>query len=126
MWRVVGASAALTVLTAVASQFVAPLPGAPPGARMFPRVPESPTSASELLRLLGVGSVIWYMCFVSAPLFVWVSRRFPYDQRRRVTSLGMQLLLVVLCALVTTRLQYSVSYRGAGFVPAIDEYMRFG
>ena len=62
-WSVVGVSAALIVLTLVASQFVPAPPHAPAGARTLPRIPRAPATAGELLRTLGVGSLIWYACF---------------------------------------------------------------
>src|SRR5947208_3482710 len=111
-WGVVGASATLTVLTLIASQFVAAPPGAPPGARMLPRVQRAPANAGELLRTLGVGSLIWYACFLSAPLFVWLSRRLPFDRGRRATSVAAHLVLIALLAALTAWLQYLVTFRG--------------
>jgi hypothetical protein len=60
---------------------MAPPPQLPPGARALPRIGRAPTNPSELLRSLGVGSIIWYACFASAPLFVWMSRRWALTRR---------------------------------------------
>ena len=124
-WGVVGVSAALTILTLIASQFVAAPPGAPPGARLLPRVPRAPATTGELLRSLGVGSFIWYVCFVSAPLFIWMSRRLPFDRRRWPSSLAVHLIVVALLALLTAWLQYYVTYRGA-IAPPLGGYLKVG
>src|SRR5690349_4713340 len=81
LWTVGAVSAALFVLTLIASRFVAAPPMAPRGARLLPRVASPPATPGELLRSLGIGSLVWYACFLSAPLFVWVARRFPFEAR---------------------------------------------
>jgi two-component system, LytTR family, sensor kinase len=92
---------------------------------MLPRVKSAPTSAGELLLTLGVGSLIWYACFLSAPLFIWMSRRFPFERRRRMASLAVHLVVVVMLAALTALLQYEVTYRGAS-PPPLSAYMNFG
>jgi signal transduction histidine kinase len=124
-WTVVGVSAALIVVTLVAAQFVAgPPPGAPPGARTLPRMARPPASTAELLRSLGVGSLIWYACFATAPLFVWMSRRLPFDRRRWTSSLAVHVAVIVLIALVTAWLQYRLTYRGSPFSPPVTAYLK--
>jgi two-component sensor histidine kinase len=125
-WGVVGVSAALTVVTLIASRFVAAPQGAPAGARLFPRVPRAPATTGELLRSLGVGSLIWYVCFVSAPLFIWMSRRLPFDRRRWASSLAIHLVVVALLAVLTAWLQYFVTYRSASVGPPIGGYLKIG
>jgi two-component system LytT family sensor kinase len=125
-WGVVAASGALTVLTLIASQFVAGPPGVPPGARLLPRVQRAPANTGELLRTLGVGSLIWYACFVSAPLFVWLSRRLPFDRGRRATSVAVHLIVIVLLAALTAWLQYLVTYRSELTGPPLGGYIRIG
>jgi signal transduction histidine kinase len=125
-WSVVGVSAVLVVVTLVASRFVAEPPRLPEGARALPRMRPAPTSTGELLRSLGVGSLIWYACFVSAPLFVWLGRRVPFDRRRWPASLAVHLATVALLALLTAWLQYRLSYGGSPLAPPIGEYLRVG
>jgi two-component system, LytTR family, sensor kinase len=125
-WGVVGVSATLTVLTLIASQFVARPPQMPAGARALPRLKSAPANAGELLLSLGVGSLIWYACFASAPLFIWMSRRFPFAPKRRLSSLAIHLVVVVLLAALTALLQYEVTYRGASIAPPLRAYMNFG
>src|SRR3954471_14546890 len=126
LWSVVGISAALTVLTLVASHFVAEPPGMPRGGRALPRIPSSPTTPGELLRTLGVGSLIWYACFMSAPLFVWLSRRLSFDRGRRATSVTVHLVVIALLAALTAWLQYLVTYRGELGGPPLGGYIRIG
>src|SRR5256885_17023658 len=91
-WSVVGTSSALIVITMIASRFVATPPGMPAGRRALPRMKSAPANTGELLLSLGVGSLIWYACFASAPLFIWMSRRFPFAPKRRVSSLTIHVL----------------------------------
>src|SRR5262249_21206339 len=78
---------ALAGLTFLASRFRAPLPG-PPGGRLLPRVPRPPATAGEVLRMLGVGSLVWYTAFLSAPIFAWVARRAPLERGRWLTGVA--------------------------------------
>ncbi len=123
-WSVLSASAALTLLTLIASRFVAPLPEPPAGARSFPRMRMPPENTGELLRSLGVGSLIWYACFLSAPLFIWMSRRLPFDRRRWASSLAVHLVVIAMLAAVTASLQYLLSFRGSPMAPGIGAYLR--
>lgn len=125
-WSVVVVSASLTILTLIASQFVAGPAGAPPGARALPRVPRAPATTGELLRSLGVGSLIWYVCFVSAPLFIWMSRRLPFDRKRWPLSLASHLAVIALLAVLTAWLQYRVTYRLATIGPPLGAYLKLG
>jgi len=123
-WTVVAASAALIVVTLVASQFAAGPPGLPPGARGLPRVGRPPASTGELLRSLGVGSFIWYSCFASAPLFVWMSRRLPFDRRHWATSVAVHVVVITAVALLTAWLQYKLTYRAAPLAPPLSAYLK--
>jgi hypothetical protein len=100
-WSVVGASSALIVITLIASRFVAAPPGMPAGRRALPRMKSAPTNAGEVLLSLGVGSLIWYACFASAPLFIWMSADFPSRRSDASSSLAVHLFFVVLLAAVT-------------------------
>ena len=115
-WGVVGVSAALTVLTLIASRFVPP-PRFPPGAAALPRMKRPPATAGELLVSLGVGSLIWYACFLGTALHL-DGRRLPFDRRRQVRSFVVHLAVVALLAALTAAwLQYHVSYRGSPMAP---------
>ncbi len=123
LWSVIGISVALTLLTLVASRFVADLPGVPKGARLLPRVPAAPTTTGQLLRTLGIGSIIWYACFASAPLFFWMSRRFPFDRARRLSSLLLHVVVVLVLATLTALVQFKLTYRDPAFAPPLGAYL---
>jgi two-component system, LytTR family, sensor kinase len=125
-WSVVVGSVVLIILTLIASQFVAAPVGAPPGARALPRVPRAPATTGELLRSLGVGTLIWYVCFVSAPLFIWMGRRLPFDRSRWPLSLASHLAAIALLAVLTAWLQYRVTYRPAKIGPPLGAYLKLG
>lgn len=123
-WSVVVVSAVLIVVTLLASRFLVEAPRFPEGTVALPRMRRPPASTRELLRTLGVGSLIWYACFASAPLFIWLSRRFPFDRKRWSSSLAVHLAVVALLALITAWLQYHVSYRGSPFAPPLLDFMK--
>jgi signal transduction histidine kinase len=122
LWSVVAASAVLTALTVLISRFV---PDTPPGAvgRVFPRAPRAPGSTGELLRALGIGSLTWYAYILSAPLFVWLSRRLPMDRERWKSSLAIHLVVVIALVLVTAFAQHRLTYADAPFAPPISDYL---
>ena len=123
LWSVVIAAAALSLLTFVASRFVTE-PPIPRGA--LPRMRSAPSSPGELLRSLGIGSLIWYGCFASAPFFVWLSRRVPIDRRSWKVGVPVHLAAVVLLALSTSWLQYHFAYHGSPMAPPLSEYLKVG
>ena len=122
LWGVVALSAALTIITLVASRFATP--DLPRGMRALPRIPRPPVSTGDLLRSLGVGSLIWYACFLSAPLLVAMSRRFPLDRRRWLSSIAAHIVVLGLLVTITAALQYRLSYHGSPFAPSMVEYLK--
>ena len=123
LWSVAAAAAALSLLTFIASRYV-PAPPVPRGA--LPRIRSAPSTPGELLRSLGVGSVIWYGCFASAPFFVWLSRRVPMERKSWKVGVVVHLLAVVALALATAWLQYRMTYGGSPMAPPLDAYLKIG
>lgn len=123
LWSVAGAAAVLALLTFIASRYV-PAPPIPRGA--LPRIPSAPSTPGQLLRSLGVGSIIWYGCFASAPFFVWLSRRAPVERRSWKAGVAMHLAAVVLLSLGTAWIQYRLTYHGASLAPPLDAYLKIG
>jgi hypothetical protein len=119
------AALGLTALTYLASRFTAPIP-APPGARLLPRVPRPPANVGEVLRMLGLGSLVWYASFVSAPLFVWTARRLPLDRRHWLASVAANLSLIVGLTVLTAWAQFELTFHGVTSPPPIGGYLRFG
>ena len=123
LWTVVAVSAALFALTLIASRFVAAPPGAPRGAKLFPRVGAPPATPGELLRTLGIGSLVWYACFLSAPVFVWIARRFPLEAGRRVASVVVHLAVIIGIAGVTAILQFKLTYGDTNLAPPLGAFV---
>ena len=96
------------------------------GARSLPRMrgPGPNASTGDLLRSMGIGSLTWYASILSAPLFIWMSRRFPFDKRRWPATLALHLAAIVLLSLATSLLQYRLSYGGAESAPGLWLFVR--
>jgi len=124
-WRVAAASVALAIVTLIVSQLASPPElRPPPGA--LPRMRQPPANMPQLLRSLGVGSLIWYMCIASVPVFFWVARRLPLDRARWVPAVATSLVVVVAMATLTALLQYRVSYHGSPMAPRLSSYLIVG
>jgi ABC-type Fe3+ transport system permease subunit len=113
LWWVVGASAVITMLTVIGSRLIGPeRPRAGTG-QMLPRMRMPPAGTRQLWRALGIGSLTWYVCILSAPLFIWLSRRLPIDRERWRSSLAIHLLVIIGLVLATGAVQYRLSYGGS-------------
>jgi two-component sensor histidine kinase len=123
LWTVIVVSVALFGLTLIASRFVAAPPGAPRGVKLLPRVGVPPTTPGELLRSLGIGSLVWYACFLSAPLFFWIARRFPLEAGRRAVSIVVHIAVVVGIAALTAIFQFELTYRDASMAPPLSAFV---
>jgi two-component system LytT family sensor kinase len=124
LWTVVAVCAVLFVLTLIASRFVEGPPGAPPGARLLPRISDPPATPGALLRSMGIGSLIWYACFVSAPLFLWIARRFPFDTGQRGRSIAVHVAIILSFAILTAVLQFKLTYRDTSMAPPLAAFLR--
>jgi two-component sensor histidine kinase len=89
-------------------------------------VPRPPANAGDVLRMLGVGSLVWYASFLSAPLFVWTARRIPLDRRHAAVSVAVNASLIVTLTLLTSWAQHVVTYLDASLAPPLGDYLRFG
>jgi two-component system LytT family sensor kinase len=123
LWSVVATSGVITILTVVGSRFVQPERPPRGVGRMYPRVPGGPANTGDLLRVLGIGSLTWYVCVLSAPLFIWLSRRFPIDGRRWPARLTIHLLVVLVLVFATAGVQHRLTYAGAPIAPPISTYL---
>jgi two-component system LytT family sensor kinase len=70
------------------------------------RRPERP--GGPLLDLLGNNSLTWYACIITAPLFVWLARRFPIGRRGSMRGIVVHVLAVVAAILMTAGVHYAV------------------
>jgi sensor histidine kinase YesM len=124
-WGVAITSVALATITLILSQFVTP-PEVPRGGVALPRMPQPPAGPRDLLRSLGIGSILWYASFISAPLFIWMSRRMRFDRKRWMSSAVLLVVVIVALSLITAYLQYRMSYRGSPMAPQLSEYLKVG
>ena len=126
-WSVVGASGLVALLTVVAIRLnpASPPPPMRAGARSLPRMrgPVGDVPMGDMLRSIGVGSLTWYASILSAPLFIWLSRRLPFDRRRWAFSLAVHLAAVIGLVAVTGAVQYQLTYAGAPGAPSLARYL---
>lgn len=126
LWAVFGASVLVTLLTLIGTRLI-PEPPRPAGhGPVFPRVPAPPSALNpgELLRVMGIGSLTWYACVLSAPLFILMSRSLPFDRRRWLSSLALYLLAIVVLVTLTAVLQHRLTYGGASIAPPLGAFVR--
>jgi two-component sensor histidine kinase len=127
LWGVIVASAALALATVIATWANPPTPPPfSPGGRSLPRMrgPVGDVPMGDMLRSIGVGSLTWYVSILSAPLFIWLSRRVPFDRRRWVTSLAVHLTAVLALVVLTGIVQYNLTYAGNPGAPTAARFIQ--
>ena len=128
LWTVFGVSAAVAILTLVGMRLTHPTPPpfVPGRGAMLPRMrmPQNPATMGDLLRAMGIGSLTWYACVLSAPVFIWIGRRVPIDRRRWRSSIAIHLVVIATLVCVTAVLQHRLSYGGSPMAPTLAEFMR--
>lgn len=124
-WRVAAFAVAVAIVTLVVSQFFGPPSDVPPPGAL-PRMRQAPANTTQLLRSIGVGSIIWYVCIAAVPLFFWVARRLPLDRGRWLPAIVVTLLVIVALALLTALLQYRINYHGSPLAPPLASYLVVG
>lgn len=128
LWTVLGASAAVAILTLIGTRLTHPTPPpvVPGRGQMLPRMrmPQDPANMGDLLRAMGIGSLTWYACVLSAPLFIWIGRRLPIDRDRWRSSIAVHLVVIGALVCVTAVLQHRLSYGGSPMAPPIAAFLR--
>jgi two-component system, LytTR family, sensor kinase len=124
LWIVLAASLVLALLTLAGSRLALPEPLPPNAGPSYPRVPAPVQSAGELLRLMRIGSLTWYACILSAPLFMLLSRRLRFDRRGWPLSVAVFVAVTLLLVVGTATAQYHLTYRGAPLVPPLGAYLQ--
>lgn len=122
LWASLAASLAIVAVTLVAIR-LAPVPPPPEGTLPRMRGPGAPLGPGHLLRSLGIGSLTWYASILTAPLFVWLSRRFPVERGRWPASVGVFALTIAVLVLGTALLQYRLAYGGSAMAPPLGAYL---
>ena len=125
VWRIAAFSIVVAVVTLVVTQLtMPPAPRLPPGS--LPRMPRPPANTTALLRNLGVGSLVWYMCLASAPVFFRLARHLPVERGRWVRAVIVTVAVVFAWDAGTALLQYRVSYHGSPLAPPLAEFLVVG
>lgn len=112
--RQLAIGAFLFILGTVLGVFLASLP-------VRSRSPLGGSFPADLLHLLGIGSLTWYACLLSSPLYVWLARRFPIYQQRWRRNLAIHVLITVALVMLTGVIYFQLQLRPAGNVPAPAE-----
>ncbi len=88
---------------------------------MFPRVPGPAPDLPALLDMVGVGSVMWYMAVLAAPVLVLAARDVDGARRRRATAIAAMTVVVLFA--VSSTLTFATTFRGAPSPPAFAAYL---
>jgi hypothetical protein len=94
LMRQIALGAFLFILGTALGVFLASLP-------VRGRTPPGGSFPADFLHLLGIGSLTWYACLLSSPLYVWLARRFPIYQRRWWRNLALHFLITAALVMLT-------------------------
>ncbi len=94
LMRQIAVGALLFILGTALGVFLASLP-------VRKRVPLGSSFPDLFLHLVGIGSLTWYACLLSSPLYVWLARRFPIYQQRWRRNLAIHFLITAALVLLT-------------------------
>lgn len=124
-WLVAGASLFVIGLTLLGTSLLPPTPlpgarGALPRMRMMP----GPVSMGDLMRSMGIGSMAWYACILSAPIFIGANRALQRLPARWWWTLVSNALLVVVLVCGTAWLQYEFAFAAIPGAPPLWDFMR--
>jgi two-component system LytT family sensor kinase len=75
----------------------------------------------DFLHLLGIGSLTWFACLLSSPLYVWLARRFPINQQRWFRHLVIHVLITAALVSLTGVVYFQLLPRPANNSPAPAE-----
>src|ERR1051325_5365096 len=73
------------------------------------------------LTLVGIGSLTWYACLLSSPLYVWLARRFPIYGRRWWCNLALHFLLTAAIVTLTGVIYFQLVVKPPSNIPAQAE-----
>ncbi|HEX6575248.1 MAG TPA: histidine kinase [Gemmatimonadaceae bacterium] len=116
-------TAVIVIAVALGRYAKAPsIPGMPHG-RMLPRVPQLPPNLSELLFMLGVGSIIWYATIFSIPLLLLAARRVRWRKENGIALIAGVIAVFAALFVITAGLEFVLIYSLAGSKPPFVTYL---
>ncbi|HKG21586.1 MAG TPA: histidine kinase [Blastocatellia bacterium] len=110
LMRQIASGAFLFILGTALGVFLASLP-------VRGRTPIGGSFPADFLHLLGLGSLTWYACLLSSPLYVWLARRFPIYQRRWWRNLALHFLITSALVMLTGVIYFRLLPKPASSVP---------
>jgi signal transduction histidine kinase len=105
MLRQIAAGACLFILGTALGAFVVSFP-------VRSRTSLGAGFPGDFLRLVGIGSLTWYACLLSSPLYVWLARRFPIYGRRWARSLAIHVAITTVLVAITGWLYFQLLLPG--------------
>ncbi len=79
----------------------------------------------DFLRIFGLGSLTWYACLLSSPLYLWLARRIPIQGRRWARNLAVHAAITTAMVLITGTiyLQLLKATNGGIRVPSLGGFL---
>ena len=114
LMRRIALGALVFILGTLLGVFLATLP-------IRQRTPLGSSLPDEFLHLIGIGSLTWYACLLSSPLYIWLARRYPINKQRWRRNLAIHFAITALLVLLTGVLYFQLLPRPAQNSPAKAE-----
>ncbi len=67
--------------------------------------------------------MVWYAVFLALPLFLWIARRVDSFLRSRVFTVGIVVFGIASLVILTSWVDFGITYRGAPSRPGFMEYL---
>jgi signal transduction histidine kinase len=99
--RQIAIGAFLFILGTALGVFLAALP-------IRGRTPLGGSFPGDFLHLVGIGSLTWYACLLSSPLYIWLARRFPIYRQHWRRNLALHFLITAAIVLLTGAIYFQL------------------
>jgi len=117
LMRQIAIGACLFILGTALGVFLASLP-------VRGRVPLGGSFPGDFLHLLGIGSLTWYACLLSSPLYVWLARRFPIYRQHWRRNLALHFLITAAIVTLSGVIYFQLLVKPPSNIPAQAESSR--
>ena len=112
--RQLALGAACFILGTLLGVFLATLP-------IRQRVPLGSALPDDFLHLIGIGSLTWYACLLSSPLYIWLARRCPINKQHWRKNLAIHFVITALLVGLTGIIFFQLLPRPTFNPPAQSE-----